>query len=219
MCQSHTIHNLCGHTKIKTIVQCAEMTERLLKGALENQRTLINGRVVDFADFNEKTKCTHQLFVDVSDTLHIFPDMCDQCKSSGVVGNWMEQDPGAKLQIFRSWRLKRRAAVHAAPHEVQSNANGTRDEACKDIEDNESETLQFIAPPNVSGESTIGSKSPSSQSSQARVQSVASSVTKDSTTPSLHDVKTRVDRLRARADHLIAKISVQSAAWSLQSST
>lgn len=219
MCESHTVHNLCGHIKIKTIVQCPEMTELLLKGALENKKTHINGQVVDFAEFNEKTRCTHQLCAEVSDNSHIFPDMCDKCKSSGVVGNWMEQERGAKLQVFRSWRLKRRAAVHAAPHKVQSNSNGVQQETAKEVEDKESENLEFVAAPSVSEESTMDSNSQSPQSAQDRTQSIASSATSNSTTPSLHGIKTRVERLRARTDYLIAKISVQRAARNLQDSS
>jgi len=216
MCESHTVHNLCGHIKIKTIVQCPEMTELILKGALENAKPQINGQEVDFAEFNDKTRCTHQLCADVSDNSHIFPDMCDKCKSSGVVGSWVEQDRGAKLQVFRSWRLKRRTAIYAASHEVESGSNGVQQEAAWEVEGKSLENLEFIAAPSVSEESTTD---PNTQSPQDRTHSIASNATSNSTTPSLHDIRTRVERLRARTDHLIAKISFQRAARNVQNSS
>lgn len=218
MCESHTVHNLCGHIKIKTIVQCTEMTELLLKCAVSNKKIKINGQVVGFGEFKDKTRCTHQLCADVSDHSHIFPDMCDKCKSSGVVGDWMEKERGAKLQVFRSWRLNRRAAAQATPQEMQSNSNSIGEWTAQEADGENLDHLEFIAAPGVSDVSTTGSKTPSSQSPQSSGQSIASSVT-SSTTPSMHDIKARVERLRARADHLIAKIRVQRAARTLQGSS
>lgn len=151
----------------------------------------------------------------VIDYSHVFPDLCDECKSSGVVGDWMEKERGSKLQVFRSWRAKRRAANQAAPQEAQL-WNGINTGYAAEIDEEELENLEYISASSVSNGSTTTSNVLSPISSP---QSIASSMTSASTAPSLHDIRARVNRLRTRTDHLIARIRVQTAARALQRSS
>src|SRR4051812_3588776 len=100
MCESHTINNLCGHIKIKTIIQCAQMTELLLEFALSNKKAEMNGEMLKCSEPKDTPDCTNWLCAEVIDTSHVFPDLCDKCKTSGVVGDWMEKERGLKLQVF-----------------------------------------------------------------------------------------------------------------------
>lgn len=159
---------------------------------------------------NPEHTCT-----EVIDYMHIFPDLCDECKKSGVVGDWMEKERGSKLQVFRSWRSKRRAANQAAPQEAQHWNDINKDNATE-IYGEDPENLEYIGPSSVSNGSTTTSNVRSPISSP---QSIASSVTSASTAPSLHDLRARVNRLITRTDHLIAKIRVQRAARAFQHSS
>lgn len=212
MCESHAVHNLCGHIKITTTVQCAHITELFLQWALSNQQKMLGGEMVEPAAPEEKPEhaCTEVVY----DT-HVFPDLCDECKKSGVVGDWMVKERGGKLQVFRSWRSKRRAANQAAPQEAQHWNDINKDNATE-IYGEDPENLEYIGPSSVSNGSTTTSNVRSPISSP---QSIASSVTSASTAPSLHDLRARVNRLITRTDHLIAKIRVQRAARAFQHSS
>ncbi|KIW96543.1 uncharacterized protein Z519_01934 [Cladophialophora bantiana CBS 173.52] len=84
MCESCTIYHLCGHVKITTIVQCANIVDKLLTS-------------------NLPITITHQVCEDgVNENLHVFPDICEKCKTTAVVGDFMEQ-PGVKLEVVQSW--------------------------------------------------------------------------------------------------------------------
>lgn len=212
MCESHTINHLCGHIKIKTIVQCAEMTEMLLESSTLNKKAGLNGERSRLSEPKETPKCTHQLCAEVVDTLHIFPDLCDQCKRAGVVGDWMEKERGLKLQILRSWKSKRRETTQSPWGEAQLWTGSNADNATEGYRD-DSDKLECDAIPSISNGTTTTSMVHSPDSS---ARSIPSSVTSASTAPSFHDLKARVQRLRARTDQLIAKIRVQRAARTMQ---
>lgn len=212
MCESHTINHLCGHIKIKTIIQCAEMTEILLESSISNKKAGLKGERSQFLEPKETPKCTHQLCAEVVDTLHIFPDLCDQCKRGGVVGDWMEKERGLKLEVLRSWRSKRRERTQSPSGEAQQWTGSNADNATEGYRE-DSEELECDAIPSISNGTTTTSMA---QSPDSSARSIPSSVTSASTAPSFHDLKARVQRLRARTDQLIAKIRVQRAARTMQ---
>ncbi|KAK5050813.1 hypothetical protein LTR84_003372 [Exophiala bonariae] len=189
------------------------MTELLLESSILKKKAGVNGVDSECSDARDTSKCTNQLCTDVVDTSHIFPDLCDECKKSGVVGDWMEKEPGLKLQVFRSWRSKHRETTQTKPEEAQQGDGSISDNAIEDDCEN-LETLECVATSSIPSNGTATTSTAQSPYSNAR--SVASSDTSTSTAPSLHDLKARVQRLRARTDQLIAKIRVQRAARTMQ---
>ncbi|KAK5448020.1 hypothetical protein LTS15_009044 [Exophiala xenobiotica] len=119
MCESHIIYQLCGHVKIKTIVQCADTTEKMVAS-------------------KSQISYPHQLCADVSDNSHIFPDICDKCQQNGVIGGVLKQLPGMKLEILQGWKKQHNSAAAS-----ESRSDATRDS--RDAEnDSESEKIEEI---------------------------------------------------------------------------
>jgi hypothetical protein len=149
MCVSHTIYHLCGHVKIRTIVQCADIIDKLISSG-------------------SPITCTHQVCEDtVGDNVHVFPDVCTKCKVTGVIGDAMEV-PGVKLDVLRAWELQSKGkSASVSPEE--------EDEAEKI---NELETLEEIArasDEDTSSASSVGSSASGIHSSN----STSSSSTQD----------------------------------------
>lgn len=181
MCESHIIYHLCGHVKITTIVQCADMVDRLIASRVE-------------------VKSTHHLCDDLSDNIHIFPDICKLCQQSGVVADWIDQQPGGKFQVLRAWKNdnKHPQQPSGAP---AGDPQKTNDGAGKD---DATESLSPITLSNSEENSSGSSTNPSISSS---AQSVASSATlEDGKASDLSSIKARVAGLTTRTDRLLAKI-------------
>jgi len=92
MCETHIVYNLCGHVRIKTVVQCAEMIDALLASILQatcSQRLCANS-------------AGHE--TDNAENIHIFPDICDKCTRNGVVGILMREQPSVKIDLIRAWK-------------------------------------------------------------------------------------------------------------------
>ncbi|KAJ9601874.1 hypothetical protein H2200_013623 [Cladophialophora chaetospira] len=172
MRESHITYHLCGHVKTKTIVQCADIIDNLIASGQPITRS-------------------HQVCEDdVSENVHIFPDICDKCKKTGVIGDFMEV-PGVKYEVFKAWEAKRK--------ETLTKKDSESDEI-KDLETLESIPIPEDATPTSEIGTTVASPSQVSQ---------ASSTTLNKTTPDLGQLKTRVAALRTRTDRLLTKIRAQ----------
>ena len=186
MCESQTIFYLCGHVKLKTIVQCAETIERLIKSGLS-------------------IASTRQVCEDnVIDNVHIFPSICDKCKATGVIGEVMEI-PGMKVEVLRAWR----AAKGKSSLPTMSGALAGDDQPVKGDDDNSDEikelgTSEPIAPDGDARASTSASMSTARFSSPI---SHTSSKTSHGT-PDLSQIKTRVAALRCRTQRLLTRTRI-----------
>ncbi|EXJ61271.1 uncharacterized protein A1O5_11828 [Cladophialophora psammophila CBS 110553] len=184
MCESRTIYHLCGHAKIKTIVQCAHMVDKLLTSNL-----LITS--------------THQVCEDiVNDNLHVFPDICEKCKATGVIGDFMEQ-PGVKLELVKAWAHGNRK--HPSPEFEARVSAGNNEVVEKQNESDgiiELQTHETISPIENASIST-------SLPDSATTRSQASSSTTNRTAPDLAQIQMRVVALSTRTERLLSKIRGQ----------
>jgi hypothetical protein len=168
MCESHTVYHLCGHVKIKTIVQCAKIIDQLISSG-------------------QPITCNHQVCdCSVSENVHIFPDICDKCKQTGVIGDFMEI-PGVKVDALRGWMAKRNMALEESSSEDETSR------AAEDLE-----TLEYIPLPNA--------PTTSPASTTIRPDSTEAKEDSKSSTPDLRQIKTRVAALRARTEGLLIMI-------------
>ncbi|EXJ78945.1 hypothetical protein A1O3_08445 [Capronia epimyces CBS 606.96] len=191
MCESHTIHHICGHAKFKTLVQCADMIDRLVASHL-------------------LVSCSHHLCDDIGDNPHIFPDICDSCKRSAVIADWIDQQPGGKFEVLRAWRRQNRPqsnsseepeAAHvdhgADMHEMEMEAAETLSEVpvsdCLDISASVSVSTADSASPSPPAPSSVQSAWCSAPSDHAK-------------TAEPRNLKKRLASLTTRADRLIARI-------------
>ena len=186
MCESHTIYQLCGHVKIKTIVQCADIIENLITSKLQ-------------------VPCPHQLCADVSDNIHIFPDICDKCQQNGVIGGIMEQQPGMKLEILQSWKKQHNldAASESRSDVARDSRIAENDSGSEKME--QLETLEVLRVADAASTETSDSGSLVTTSSPA---TVASSQTACEGTTDLSSIKTRIAALKDRTERLLSRIRV-----------
>jgi len=176
MCESHTVYQLCGHIKIKTIVQCADMIDKLMASNLQ-------------------TTCSHRLCDDVSDNIHIFPDVCDKCKANGVVGGLLDQQPHLKLDILRDW--KRQSGSEPTP--------SASEKIDQEWDSNEVDNLEVCDVESISFPTSASTPRTSSP------KSVATSATSDGAAPDLASLKKRIARLKTRTEHLLSKLQPHQA--------
>ncbi|KAI1621257.1 hypothetical protein EDD37DRAFT_109599 [Exophiala viscosa] len=191
MCESHTIYHLCGHVKVKTLVQCAEMIEKLIASKMQ-------------------VTCSHQLCADVSDNIHIFPDICVKCEENGVIGEFLNQDPSRKLEILRDWKKQNKL-----DHESKSTLGASAEKPSATATDSDSnddvdklETLEVLTVADITSSLTTETESERLPSSTSP-ETVASSVTSVGGSSDLKAIKTRVTALRDCTERLLSKIRAQ----------
>jgi hypothetical protein len=190
MCESHTIFHLCGHVNVKTIVQCADIIDKLLASGTS-------------------IACNHQVCQDdVSDNVHVFPDICRNCMATGVIGDVMDV-PGVKLEVMKAWESQRKRMPATG-----GNNNSTNNVNVVDVEDGEAdkirecETLESISLPEDVSTSATGRAGASSSSTPA-TSSTSTSTSISTPTPDLSQIKARLVALRTRTDRLLIKIRAQ----------
>ncbi|ETI28743.1 hypothetical protein G647_01194 [Cladophialophora carrionii CBS 160.54] len=186
MCESHTIFHLCGHVNIKTIVQCADIIDKLL----------VSGTSI---------ASNHQVCQDdVSDNVHVFPGICTRCMATGVIGDVMDV-PGVKLEVMKAWESQRKR-MSATGSNKNIDTVDTGDGEADKIR--ECETLERISLPDNVSTSAVDRAGAFSSSTPA-TSSVSSSTCREpspASTPDLSQIKARVMALRARAERLVMKI-------------
>ncbi|KAL2421271.1 hypothetical protein ABEF95_007630 [Exophiala dermatitidis] len=183
MCESHIIYQLCGHVKVKVIVQCADMIDRLI------------------ASHPKGNFSTHQCS-DQSDDLHIFPDICDKCKENGVVAEYLDR-PGGKVEVLQAWRKdNQKQSYQEQESAVRDDKNGDESQGFNDTDS--AETLSIVSFSESANESCAETLSPIEPSS---VSSMTSSQTSHEAKGSdLSGLKARVAGLTARTDRLLSQI-------------
>jgi len=180
------MYHLCGHVKIKTMVQCAEMVEKQVAAA--------KSQVTCFA---------HQVCDDVADTSHAFPDLCAKCQQNGVVGDVMEQQPGMKLEILRSWRPQQQR-VSEGMVETGTEAQTPEGMEVKTIRGQELDDATAVSsiPETSSEASTDTIQTPTT---------MASSASSPENIPELGSLKTRIAALMDRTEQLLLKVRAHKA--------
>ncbi|EHY51793.1 hypothetical protein HRR83_008405 [Exophiala dermatitidis] len=183
MCESHIIYQLCGHVKVKVIVQCADMIDRLI------------------ASHPKGSFSTHQCGSQ-SDDLHIFPDICDTCKQNGVVAEYIDR-PGGKVEVLQAWRKEdQKQSAQEQKSAARDDTNGNESQGSNDADSGE--TLSIISFSESADESCAETLSPVEPSS---VSSVTSSQTShEAKSSDLSGLKARVAGLTARTDRLLLQI-------------
>lgn len=186
MCESHTIYHLCGHVKVKTLVQCADIIDQLIASKMQ-------------------VTSSHQLCADVNDNIHIFPDICVKCEENGVIGEFLNQDPGRKLEILRDWK-KQNKPDHKSKSTLESpigdSTSTARDGENKDID--QLETLEVLTVADIPS-SSISSPQTGNLSSSSSPKTASSSTTSISSSPDLQSIKARVSALKDRTERLLTK--------------
>jgi hypothetical protein len=188
MCESHTIFHLCGHVNVKTIVQCADIIDKLLASGTP-------------------IACNHQVCQDdVSDNIHVFPDICRNCMATGVVGDVMDV-PGVKLEVMKAWESQRkRMPATGGNNNSTNNVNVVDDEDGEADKIRECETFDSISLPEDASSSATRRAGASSSSTPATSSTPTSTST---STPDLSQIKARLVALRTRTDRLLIKIRAQ----------
>ncbi|KIW72671.1 hypothetical protein PV04_00849 [Phialophora macrospora] len=193
MCESHTIFHLCGHVNVKTIVQCADIIDKLLASGTS-------------------IACNHQVCQDnVSDNVHVFPDICHNCMATGVIGDVMDV-PGVKLEVMKAWESQRKRT----PATSGNNNNNNNDNNINAVDEDdgeadkirEYETLESISLPEDASTSGTGHAGGSDSSTLATC-SASTSTSTSTPTPDLSQIKARLMALRTRTDRLLIKIRAQ----------
>jgi hypothetical protein len=183
MCHSHTIYNLCGHINLKTIVQCADQVDKLLRSG---QAALTHG------------VCEN---TDVTDKSHVFPDICRKCKQVGVIAEALE---GAekKVEVLREWNELHKAKGQEIPAIVVT-ADDDSDKI-KDLETLDLVEVEDTSVQHSSSESTLMTRE---EPESASTKNHTSSMTSHGPAPNLEElIKTRLVALRSRTKRLLAKI-------------
>ncbi len=210
MCQSHTLYHLCGHVKIKTVVQCAEMVEILVASATSS--------------------FDHRLCADASFDSLFFPKVCGGCRRCQqnhgadvtIVTtkdfNKVNRPPEVKrLVMLQSWKtLPPTLAPPAVRNHVQQ-ARTIENELC-DIADMGEErfgstTDAILHPANVSR--TFGRFLTVPQQARSPGGTRALNVSSTPTTPDIDSLHARMIQLDIRMARLISELrtlNAQSAA-------
>ena len=180
MCKSHTIYHLCGHPKIKTLVQCAEMIEKLMASDLP----LPGSRL---------------LCDDVNDNPHVFPAICPRCQKNGVIGEWMQQQPGAKVNALRAWKAQAPTdAQRDSAIDFPTSSDSGESDRVSDLETSERVPALENASSSTSAATTVASTSSTvGQKSAASLKGE---------TGDLGAIKARISVLKARTERLLTKI-------------
>jgi hypothetical protein len=184
MCETHTFYNLCGHVNFKAIVQCADMTENLLKS-------------------KANSTCNDRLCSNVEDDPHVVPDVCEECKalSKKIGGDTIFDMPAAKIDILQAWRKEHRPA--SKTDSARSGSGGISDHKDPDSDD---ETINAIPTSAVISTSSSASNPDTPASS---TDSRPSSTTSNRSELDMRDIKDRVAALLARTERLITRIRAQ----------
>ncbi|KAH0836297.1 hypothetical protein FOPE_04498 [Fonsecaea pedrosoi] len=133
----------------------------------------------------------------INDNLHMFPDICEKCKSTGVIGDFMEH-PGVKLEVVRAWVQRKR---NHSTLEQDTEVSAGHDEADR------SQTNQDIVCKDNGSIPTTGT---TAMSDTSTVRSRASSSTTNESAPDLTQIKLRVAALRARTERFLIKMRGQN---------
>ncbi|EXJ96497.1 hypothetical protein A1O1_01623 [Capronia coronata CBS 617.96] len=138
-------------------------------------------------------RISHHLCDDLSENLHIFPDICEPCKRNGVIASWIDQQPGGKFEVLRAWKEE---------HRQPSNIDALD-------ETDSAERLSVVSFSDSADSSTAESASPPTSSSD---RNMAIGVTSDEMEKSdLTILKARVAGLTTRTDRLLARIRARKA--------
>lgn len=158
---------------IKTVVQCSSKVEQLLKGGVST---------------------SHAMCEESSENTHIFPNICDACKSSNnyVIADYINKMPGARFDLIRAWKEESRQPKS----ESSGGATNT----------NATSSTASVQPDNLSA--PVG-ENESTDPSQSPLPSSASSKTSPAGAGDLTEIKTRLDRLKGRVEHLLTKLHAQ----------
>jgi hypothetical protein len=184
MCQSHTVYHLCGHINLKTIVQCADQIDKLLKcGQADSAHTVCE-------DSN------------VTDKSHVFPDICEKCRQTGIIAEILNSTE-KKVEVLREWYEMHKTQGREVPEIVITTEDSDESEMFKDLETLESIEIESADAHHSSSESN---NSRPEESDSASPKSRTFSMTSLGTAPNLEQIKTRVVALRSRTERLLTKI-------------
>lgn len=133
---------------------------------------------------------------DSSENTHIFPNICDGCKGSNnyVIADYLTKVPGARFDLIRAWKEESRQPKSESSGGA-TNANVTANSSTASVQSN-----NLSAP---------AGKNESTDPSQSTSPSSASSKTSSNGARDLTEIKTRLDRLKGRVEHLLTKLDAQ----------
>ncbi|OAL21885.1 hypothetical protein AYO20_11286 [Fonsecaea nubica] len=133
----------------------------------------------------------------INDNLHVFPDICEKCKSTGVIGDFMEH-PGVKLEVVRAWVQGKR---NRSTLDQDTEASAGHDEADRSQTDHD-----IVCKDNRS----IPTTCTTAMSDTPTMRSRASSSTTNESAPDLTQIKLQVAALRVRTERLLTKMLGQN---------
>ncbi|KAK5026227.1 hypothetical protein LTS07_007752 [Exophiala sideris] len=135
--------------------------------------------------------CSHQLCADVSNNIHIFPDICVKCEENGVIGDFLNQEPSRKLEILRGWKKQNRSD-NGSKSDLAPSAQGPPAVATDEENDVEKlEILEVLSVADIASTSKTGSESESLPTTSSP-ETMASSVTSVGGSPDLKSIKARI---------------------------
>jgi len=101
MCQIFLFYHLCGHIHSKKIWRCSK--------EIENQLTLANmDQVAPRYPFQDTfTKSGPCMDCDGEETF-LKPTLCEQCEQTGIISDWLKDDPAMRFEIVKEWLRSKR---------------------------------------------------------------------------------------------------------------
>ncbi|OQU99496.1 hypothetical protein CLAIMM_05123 [Cladophialophora immunda] len=126
-----------------------------------------------------------------------------QCKTTGVIGDFMEL-PGAKLEIVKAWAQGKRETPKPDPDAELSAGN---DEGVREEEESiETSRFQTEKANMLDDNASISTTGITSIADTSTARSRASSSTTNEAVPDLAQLKLRVAALRTRTERLLSKV-------------
>lgn len=90
MCQTITIHHLCGHVFKASRVDCP----------VEMQNSVLHATALSVRTRATLGPCT----TDSTSETKVHPILCDFCQKNGIINSWVGESSALKIKLMRQWK-------------------------------------------------------------------------------------------------------------------
>lgn len=140
MCTTFVMRWICGHEYQRKVVKCVQ--------AIRSQLGLAEADIMEDSGAI-RSGCVCE--IDLPEE-HLKPDICEECKTKGLICDYLNNDPRVKFDILREWRAQKRA------QRIRQAGLGPREDA------DSIEEPEFAATSSVSSVSNSDPRTPTSGS-------------------------------------------------------
>lgn len=89
MCTTFLVRCMCGHEFYRKVVRCAQAIRSQL-GLAETD--------IDEGSITIRNGCVCEVVLPEE---YLKPDICEQCKTKGLIGDYLNNDPSVKFEIIK----------------------------------------------------------------------------------------------------------------------